>query len=315
MSRATVITARVNRNGYRIVPKGVKLDNYLKNPVLLHQHNQYALPIGKVTELKYDPEMDALTFVPVFDEKDEHGKEISRKYKEGYFYSFSAGHKPLKINDNPEQLMPGQYRGTVEETELLEISIVSVPGDAGAVKLSVDGDKGLDDVLPAMQLSYQSQKNTDVMDDKIIKALGLDADAKPEDAVAKISEMKAKLTEQRNLNVDNLITQGKAKGVITDDNEAKWRNLANLSFTDTMELLSATPAPTQKKEEEQESAEGGSPASLADLLKLAQAGGKPQDEEVTFEKLSKENPEELHRIQREDPELYDKLAADYAAGK
>ncbi len=50
-----VSTSGRDSEGDRILPEGVELDRFRRNPVLLWGHDAYALPIGTVTQLTVEP--------------------------------------------------------------------------------------------------------------------------------------------------------------------------------------------------------------------------------------------------------------------
>lgn len=107
-----------------------KLDNYLKNPVVLWGHNHSLPPIGKaidigVHEINGKKGLYAKT---QFDEKGELAMDIFRLFKEGFLNAFSVGFMG-KVENDPA--VEGKY--IIKNPELLEYSAVSVPANPGAI--------------------------------------------------------------------------------------------------------------------------------------------------------------------------------------
>ena len=50
----TVSTANPDRDHDRVMPEGVRTDNFLKNPVLCWAHSYDEIPIGTITKLIID---------------------------------------------------------------------------------------------------------------------------------------------------------------------------------------------------------------------------------------------------------------------
>ncbi len=310
MKEAVISSGELNRYGYRIVPEGIRLDAYQKNPVLLVNHDGRILSVGKMA-LRLDD--GQLKGTPEFDEGDPLGIDCKRKYEAGYLNAFSIDHQPISLTDDPAALLPGQTRMTVLETDLLEISIVNIPGDRGAVALG-SAERDIDKIIPKLQLSIQSQtQNQDIMSlDKISKALGLSADATESACVDEITRLTGRVASAEAARIDTLIDSGRSAGVISDDNEEAYRKLSVADYDNASKLLrlsieKASKVATTTSADNQLTAKG-----IIDSVKKLN-GDKPDAEGETFEKLSKENPKKLNEIRRNEPERYAKLAADYAA--
>lgn len=126
-------TPAVDRDGDRVVPGGLDLENYRRNPVLLYGHN-YADPfavIGKAAEIVVDemgmrilPELRE----PATDNDPMH--IIKALWEQGLLRAASIGFKPL-------QSMGNAYGGKdITQAELLEISLVPIPANQTALRLA-----------------------------------------------------------------------------------------------------------------------------------------------------------------------------------
>lgn len=121
------------------------LEGYKKSPVILLNHRQDMLPIGKATgvqvvngQLEIDVE---------FDLEDELGKEIARKVNNGFLNAVSVGFQPRKAynrSDLPsEHKAHGEHGMFFQDNELLEVSVVTIPANSQAVAKSF-GDAALE---------------------------------------------------------------------------------------------------------------------------------------------------------------------------
>jgi HK97 family phage prohead protease len=158
MKRAQFTDDSINRYGFRVLTSGGKLDGFKKNPVMLFNHDRwardYAGPIGKWTDLKV--ENGTISGLPDFDLDDDYAKKVANKWDKGFLNATSIGFTPLKISNDPKDMLPGQRFGTVTEWELKEVSIVDIPANKNALKLyDADGKEiNLEDESELMKLGF-----------------------------------------------------------------------------------------------------------------------------------------------------------------
>jgi len=120
-----------------VKPVGLDARNYLKNPIMLADHMYMArASIGRVEELR--PEDDGVHFdgwvgdpekAPLTDMQ----KDIRSLIAQGILRTVSIGFIPKKIksplfNDEGEMVEPA----IIEEWEMLELSVIPVPANAGS---------------------------------------------------------------------------------------------------------------------------------------------------------------------------------------
>ncbi len=126
-------TPVVDRDGDRVQPAGIDLENYRKNPILLYGHN-YQDPfavIGKAAEITVDemglrirPELRE----PATDTDPMH--IIKALWDQGLLRAASIGFRPL-------QAMGNAYGGKdITQAELLEVSLVPIPANQTALRLA-----------------------------------------------------------------------------------------------------------------------------------------------------------------------------------
>jgi len=133
-----------DRYSDRLNVKGWRIDAYNANGVVLFNHDDGAqaaltgaeppLPIGKG---RVYVEGDALMIDVEFDDDDDFAKRVERKVAKGILNAVSVRYL----------MLPGQYRANdrggfdCDAQELLEVSIVTIPGNARAVRAkSLDGE-------------------------------------------------------------------------------------------------------------------------------------------------------------------------------
>lgn len=311
-----VNTPEVNRYGFRVISEGIVLKYFLKNPVMFYNHHRTwkgekdeILPIGYWENLRIED--GNLVADPVFDEDDDYALQIKNKYDKGVLRAASINISPIITSDAAKDLVKGQKRATVMQSELREISIVDIPGNRGSVVLSHEDGKaielsdGNDSPLPLIQ------KQNSTMDElKLFAlALGLASDADAKDVLAGIQKLKldkdeadAKVTQLRSdketleaaekitlkLRNEQLVDTAIAAGKIKKTEKEVYLNLAEGSFDSVKSILDGMKA--QK--------------TLADQAgnNLPAGGGKSTT--MSFEEMSKKNSKELLRIKREEPDTY-----------
>lgn len=148
--RAVASTDALDRDKEVLVPKGVQVENFMKNPVMLFIHQSKQLPVGKILKLEVNDSEIAMDFV--FAPTD-IGKELQGLYDGEFMSAFSVGFYPknyIFVEENtPKKLditlqngskysldltkykeMP---RAVITDWELLEVSPVPIPSNPEAL--------------------------------------------------------------------------------------------------------------------------------------------------------------------------------------
>lgn len=148
--RAVASTDALDRDKEVLVPKGVQVENFMKNPVMLFIHQSKQLPVGKILSLSVDDAAVNMEFV--FAPTD-IGKELQDLYDAEFMSAFSVGFYPknyLFIEENtPKNLDITLQNGTkymldltkykempravITDWELLEVSPVPIPSNPEAL--------------------------------------------------------------------------------------------------------------------------------------------------------------------------------------
>lgn len=229
-----------NRYGFRILAKGIKLDAYAKNPILLYAHKRPSdthpllMPIGKMHNIQLDTK-GQLVGEMEFDQDDPDAVKIEKKWEKGMLNAVSLRAEILQVSDEDIYKLPEQSLPTIIESLLEEVSIEPIPGDSNAVSmrlhyrgqpeqfvsLSSDGDFDPSTLFPTIQnqsdmkliqLAFSGQKFVtlakDATEEQIAQAVS-DLAAKANEASDKVVTLSAQVTEKDTL--INTLKQEKAQ--------------------------------------------------------------------------------------------------------
>lgn len=210
----------VNRYNWRLLVSGIDTTGFLQNPVCVVQHRTQDVPVGRWKNLVVAD--GKLQGTLEFDRNDELAVMYYLKYKNGYMNAVSLHVIPIEESNDPLLLLQGQMYPTLVKSELLEVSLVTIPGNKNAVKLcNPDGTE------------YKLQLIEKVANKKKME--------KPEQTIA---DLKAQLECANKLNADNLIGLHKQRGVVTDSEVEHLRELALGNYSATSKMLDARVIPT-----------------------------------------------------------------------
>ena len=141
-----ITTNDVDRSGDIVEPKGAKLVNFRKNPVVLMSHDYSGLPIGKATELTRGE--NGITAKVIFPAEGVYplADTVYNLYKGKFMKAWSIGFIPIKSEDivDEDKEKKGMFGGgrRYKTWELLEFSACSVPNNPFALNNMVQ--KGID---------------------------------------------------------------------------------------------------------------------------------------------------------------------------
>jgi HK97 family phage prohead protease len=121
----------IDRHGTVVMPSGARTHNFEQNPVVMWQHGHGvagSVPIGRAESIRTE---DNALFAQVrFDENDSFAREIKRKVEEGFVNAASIGFRP---SSQRSDTIDGEQVTVVDEWELVEFSMVSVPSNPSAL--------------------------------------------------------------------------------------------------------------------------------------------------------------------------------------
>lgn len=140
----TLTDKTVDRYNEIVLPKGVQLDKYKKNPVVLAFHDSHTYPVGACIKVWYDKPTDSVKgWVLLQDERtDESGASETclAMVNAGFLRTGSIGFISIKRHEaTAEEILTYGFvedkwnRGIIhDECELLEFSIVPIPANPSA---------------------------------------------------------------------------------------------------------------------------------------------------------------------------------------
>lgn len=123
-----------NDRGWRLKNEGCNLARFHDNPVVLYQHDIEKI-IGKASNIRI--EGSRLIASVEFDSDDPEALRVQRKVEKGFLRGVSPG---LYI----EHLEYNEEYDLVTAWELLEVSLVTIPSNRGALKLYAQDGSALD---------------------------------------------------------------------------------------------------------------------------------------------------------------------------
>jgi len=345
VKRLILSNDQVNRYGFRVLTQGINLQAYERNPVLLYMHDrEKTLPVGVMSDMRVEPDPDnpgdfQLTGLPVFDTGigDDFAEMVAKKYEKGSLNAASVHLTPLEFSEDPDLLKPGQRGETISKSLLNEISIVVVPGNQGATKLSAPAPRlstedqvialgasqeDVNKVVPLLKLQNSNSNKNDMK--KIALALGLSGDATEEQILEQIEKSQDKGTEkalsmekEKSANLVETLTAIALKAKdIEEDDKADFIALAEASPKLAAKMLDKAltfEAPkAEKKEETPGKTEQTQDKTLAALLESAAKSIPGATEKVLkYEELTEAQAKEL---KEKEPEKFEVLLNAYLDG-
>src|SRR3990172_2944401 len=174
---AMISTEDVDRDGDIVRATGAKLENYLKNPIVLYAHNYMGTPVAKSLSVEIQPGR-GLRATFQFPEWGASGEAdtVRRLWAGKFLNATSIGFRPLKWKKRPPE---GQESGDYDDDEgawywgpkeytlweLLEFSIVPVPANQSALRLAYQTfERGVESQAKAPDMD-QMREHLDGMDD------------------------------------------------------------------------------------------------------------------------------------------------------
>lgn len=288
-----------NDRGWRLSNKGCDLTRYYANPIVLYQHDTERI-IGKANNLRIEGSL--LIASIEFDTEDPLGKEVQRKAEKGFLRGVSPG---FYI----DEMEWGDEFALVSSWELLEISLVSIPSNRGAVKLYSRDGVPLDAESEAQHIE-QLKAKTDTMSKtnqpnptpsdavtlsaEALQALALSTTATSAELSSAIvalsaecTQLKQKLQAQEDAERDALITAAVQDGRIKEADRDTYKKLyASDKELCKSVLASMTPATSLSAQVHQSSK------------------GSSHYETLSWDELDKRNM--LASLKRDNPELFTK---------
>jgi len=286
----TLLDSSVTTYGFRIVPEGVGLEHFKKNPVMLYDHSDWRMPIGRWENIRLEDGKIKAEAVFDYDDTNEEVQRVIGKVERGFIKAASVGLRDNVMSSDTALQIEGQTLPTVIKSRLREASIVSIGGNHNAIRLydNEDAEIDLNDEIKLSDL-FKPIKIDKKMNEELLKLLNL-SDKADENAVLvavkalnqKAIDLQDKLDlkdkadqEANKAKAIELVDGAIKEGKINADAEGKTRqsylDLFDENFERGRNILAGLPA-RQSVAGKIAHADQGSKTELADLL------AKPWDE-------------------------------------
>lgn len=186
----------VNTYGFRMLTSGANLDEFRKNPVMLYNHNDWNMPIGRWENIRV--EGTQILADAVFDESDPEGRRVKDKVEGGFLRMASIGAwPPEEVSDDPILKLPGQTGTTVLRWTVREASICSIGANHNALafydketerRIDLSDETGLIRLMDGVITRHNNNQTQETM--ALNKILGLSDNATPQEQEAAVAELK-----------------------------------------------------------------------------------------------------------------------------
>lgn len=274
----------VDRDGDVVEIKGMDLENYKINPVVLWGHDQGGTPIGKTVGLTHDRDSKSLIFDIVF-ASTEKGREVETLVKEGMLNSTSIGFI-VKDFEYDEKMDDGVFRLT--ETELLEISIVNIPANQEAVSAGVKDVKEEEtkNVEPKIEQEELRDVIRDLIEDVLEEHLG---EKEEPEKVEEAPEEEEKEEEEINEEVEEEEELPEKEEDTEESVSIDFGQLVNL-LQEINSKLESKPEPDKEVKDDNTEADSQDPEEEPKESEEAQPDEESSEEDT--ENHSEESPED-----------------------
>jgi HK97 family phage prohead protease len=168
VARFVASTAGVDRHG-DIVEQTWDLGAYMKNPVILQNHDYHAPVVGMATRAVVED--GALVIDVLFDTSDHNpdGRRLADQVARGFVRAVSVGFRPSTVTPRsslPEGDPRKADRGYVlGGNELLELSIVSVPANAEALAAKGLAGPTIDEIVARVRAEIEADARAEASQD------------------------------------------------------------------------------------------------------------------------------------------------------
>jgi len=179
----------IDRDGEVIKADGWDLKNYKKNPVVLLHHNTRDLPVGKAKVRKDGTALLAdITFATA--EENPQAELVKKLVEGGYLNTLSVQFLPSAWTDGDGKKTP---RRTYTKQELLEISVVTVPANPGAVRRAIEKGVISEDQAEDLGIELPEGEDGDLTLADLAKQFSAELEAVREDLVEHIGDLEDRL--------------------------------------------------------------------------------------------------------------------------
>ena len=131
--RMVIAANELSRNGDELNLRGISFKNYRKNPVVLWAHDAYeGIPIAKTVKIGHDDQGRIVADFE-FNSDDEFAARVENAWNGGFIRGASIRYMPTKVVEVRNEAGEVE-RVRIEESDLLEWSLVPIPADPDSVR-------------------------------------------------------------------------------------------------------------------------------------------------------------------------------------
>jgi len=130
-----ILDSSVLTNGIRVMVAGVDIEQFKKNSVLLFDHNDWSLPIGRVDNVRKENDQILGDVVFDYEDEDKDVKRVIGKVERGFMRACSPGLVDLEGTDDVLYRLDSQDNVTITKCRLREVSIVAIGKNHNALRL------------------------------------------------------------------------------------------------------------------------------------------------------------------------------------
>lgn len=285
-----LLDGSVTTYGFRVLPEGVDLSQFERNPIMFYHHKDYSLPIGTWANIRREEGKILADAVLDYADDDKEVQRIIGKIERDILKMASVGLRQAEWSDGAIYKLQDQELPTAIKSVLREASIVPIGGNNNSLRL-YDNDDAIIDLSDEIKLSdfikpykQEFQMNKDLLtvlnlSDNSNDAAVLAAVVALKDSNRTLGEtntgLKAKLDAleladktAKTTEAVTLVDAAIASGTINDNAEKavrkKWLDLFDKDYEGTKELL-ASLSPRKQVVKQIEDSKKPDSAELADL--------------------------------------------------
>ena len=139
--RFTVTSEAIDRDGDVVIAKGLRWDEYLRNPVVLWSHTFNGFPVGKCVGIGLDADGTSVWADIEFAETT-LGNEVFKLVSGGFLNATSIGFRIIRASPPGQQILSRfdptkKCNRIIEEANLLEISLTPIPSNPEALRKAI----------------------------------------------------------------------------------------------------------------------------------------------------------------------------------
>lgn len=256
-----------NSHGHIVITDGIRLDRFLKNPVMFYNHDESKGVVGKWVNVR--KENGKLYGTPVFDVRSDTGRLLEQQVQNGFLRGASIGIDNVEYDYNPTASGPL----TIAGCELIEVSVCDIPSNRNTLQLYYN--KKAVDMDTHKKLSSIRQHMTQEETARILALLGLPEDATVDDVLNEIEQIKKGTQPRNGLLLDEAIKCGYVR-------PGEKEHLCK-SFAGNVEGLNVFLSERRKMFKKETEAEYGKlSGKYAHLFNLTKLRAIPQEELMAF---------------------------------